>query len=79
MEINSKPYIVRVSSSYDAKWEIKYFRKEIKKPYHYLSTTRYIQTAFGFMTLDEAAQFAEYATSVWVGLKFTATPRMEVK
>jgi hypothetical protein len=79
METISKPYIIEVFNAYDTKWNISYFRKELKKPHHYISTTRNKQTAFGFETLAEATEFAEYAASVWTGLKFFVESRLEVK
>jgi hypothetical protein len=78
METISKPYIIRVFSSYDAKWEIKYFRKVCKNPHNYLSSTKNKQTAFGFETLAEATEFAEYATNVWESLKFFVESRSQV-
>ncbi len=79
METISKPYIIEVFNPYDTGWKIQYFRKEIKKPHHYISTTRNKQTAFGFETLAEATQFAEYATNVWESLKFFVESRSQVK
>ena len=79
METISKPYIIRVFSQHAPKWEIKYFRKVCKNPHNYLSSTKNKQTAFGFETLAEATEFAEYAGSVWTGLKFFVESRMEVK
>lgn len=79
METISKPYIIEVFNAYDTNWKIKYFRKETKKPHHHISTTRNKQTAFGFETLAEATEFAEYAATVWTGLKFFVESRLEVK
>lgn len=79
METISKPYIIEVFSQYDTKWKIQYFRKELKKPHHYISLTRNKQTAFGFETLAEATEFAEYAATVWTGLKFFVESRLDVK
>lgn len=79
METISKPYIIRVFNPYSAKWEIKYFRKVCKNPHLYISTTKNKQTAFGFETSAEATEFAEYAVTVWTGLKFFVESRLEVK
>lgn len=78
MEATSKPYIIEVFNAYDTNWKIQYFRKETKKPYHHISTTRNKQIAFGFETLAEATEFAEYATNVWESLKFFVESRSQV-